>query len=406
MTARNTSTLNLGGDDGMFGLNDPTPPTAKQSQSAAESTQTTQNSGSGPNNTPGKKPPGQEQNGEVYRYPYTKFQPGQDMLKISIFEYEPNNNLNLESFASGAITGGEVIPSDGIAGGTPSYQKPYNVNISQLNIPSFSDSFKKLGGETKGKLKKNARHIFLPIPQRISDSLSVGYGQDTLSPLDAAAVSGVSDLISANGGGAGKIANMAKRFATVPNSVTFSGADNGEMTALKTGLAAQIVNSVGRNVSADALISRASGQILQSNLELLFSSVTLRSFPFVFDFTPRDELESIEVKKIIRAIKYAMSPSNGASTQGGTGGILLKAPDLFTFEYMSGKSRHPFLNSFKIGVLTDMKVDYTASGTYATYAGSLKSPVHMRMTLQFSEINPVYKEDYEREGNEMPGVGY
>ena len=53
-----------------------------------------------------------------------------------------------------------------------------------------------------------------------------------------------------------------------------------------------------------------------------------------------------------------------------------------------------------------MKVDYTASGTYATYAGSLKAPVHMRMTLQFSEINPVYKEDYEREGNEMPGVGY
>jgi len=73
---------------------------------------------------------------------------------------------------------------------------------------------------------------------------------------------------------------------------------------------------------------------------------------------------------------------------------------------MSGKNKHPFLNSFKIGVLTDMKVDYTASGTYATYSGTLKSPVHMRMTLQFSEINPVYKEDYEGKGNEMPGVGY
>lgn len=404
MAASNTSTLNLGGDDGMFNL--PPPPAAKKSQSTAESTQTTQNSGSGPNNTPGKKPPGQEQDGEVFRYPYTKFQPGQDMLKISIFDYEQNNNLNLESFASGAITGGEVIPSDGIVGGTPSYQNPYNVNISQLNIPSFSDSFNKLGGETKGELKKNARHIFLPIPQRISDSLSVGYGQDTLSPLDAAAVSGVSDLISANGGGAGKIANMTQRFLTTPNSVNFAGADNGEMTALKTGLASQIVNSVGRNVSADALISRASGQILQSNLELLFSSVTLRSFPFVFDFTPRDELEAEEVRKIIQTIKYAMSPSNGASDQGGSGGILLKAPDLFSFQYMSGKNKHPFLNSFKIGVLTDMKVDYTASGTYATYSGTLKSPVHMRMTLQFSEINPVYKQDYQREGIDMPGVGY
>jgi hypothetical protein len=52
MAASNTSTLNLGGDDGSFGLKDPTPPSAKQSQSAAESTQNTQNSGSGPNNTP------------------------------------------------------------------------------------------------------------------------------------------------------------------------------------------------------------------------------------------------------------------------------------------------------------------------------------------------------------------
>ena len=40
------------------------------------------------------------------------------------------------------------------------------------------------------------------------------------------------------------------------------------------------------------LISRASGQIFQSNLELLFSGVALRTFPFVFDFAPRNELES------------------------------------------------------------------------------------------------------------------
>ncbi len=402
MAARSISTFNLGGDDGMFNL--PPPPSAKQSQSTANSTETAQNSGSGPNNTPGKKQPGQEQNGEVYRYPYTKFQPGQDMLRISIFEYEQNNNLSLKSFASNAITE-NVTPSDGKRGGTP-HSTTYNINLSQLNVSSFSDSFNKLGGKTLGKLKKNARHIFLPIPQRISDSLSVGYGQDTLSPLDTAAVAAASDVISGDGKGAAKIAAMTKAFITSPGSVKFAGPDNSELTALKTGLSAQIVNSIGRNVSADALISRASGQILQSNLELLFSNVTLRSFPFVFDFTPRDELEAEEVRKIIQTIKYAMSPSNGASTQGGSGGILLKAPDLFTFEYMSGKNKHPFLNSFKIGVLTDMKVDYTASGTYATYSGTLKSPVHMRMTLQFSEINPVYKEDYEEKGIDMPGVGY
>ena len=414
MAASNTSTLNLGGDDGMFGLNDRTPPSAKQSQSAAESTQTTQNSGSGPNNTPGKKPPGQEQTGDVYRYPYSKFQPGQDMLKISIFAYEKNAGFSLNGIGDGFVTNtGVMTPAigDGVRdeNGQEGIKVPSlditRIDFSKFGTQNYSDNFRSIGGVTNNKFKKNARHIFLPIPQRISDSISVGYSEDTLNPLDAAGVAAASDLIS--GGGhkkAKQIMNLVNNVRQNPSSLEFTGMNDDAMTALKTGLATQIVNIAGRNISPNALISRASGQILQSNLELLFSSVTLRSFPFVFDFTPRDELEANEVRRIIRTIKTAMSPSNGGD--GNKGGLLLGAPDLFQFTYLSGKNKHPFLNSFKIGVLTDMKVDYTASGTYATYSGKEKSPVHMRMQLTFKEINPIYKEDYVSEGPSMPGVGY
>ena len=46
-------------------------------------------------------------------------------------------------------------------------------------------------------------------------------------------------------------------------------------------------------------------RFLQSNLELLFNGVTLRTFPFVFDFTPRSGPESEMVRDIIRTIKMA-----------------------------------------------------------------------------------------------------
>ena len=372
---------------------------AKQSQQTANSTQNSQNSGSGPVKKPGKKPPGQEQNGTVLRYPYSAFQPGQDMVRISIFEYVKNPGVNLSGLFDGAIST-TVIP------GAPGEYGTTQISVNPLNltIPPFSYGFGQQSGNTE--LKKNSRHIFLPIPQQISDSLSVGYSEDRINPLDAAAVSATGSLIGGDAKGGKQIQDLVNNFMRNPSSVQINpnGIDTESLTALQTGLAAMVVNAAGRNVSPNALISRASGQILQSNLELLFSNVTLRSFPFVFDFAPRDEVEADEVKRIIKTIKYAMAPSNGGNDT--KGGLLLKAPDLFTFSYMSGKDNHPFLNRFKVGVLTDMKVNYTASGTYATYAGALKSPVHIRMQLTFKEINPVYKQDYEELGDAAPGVGY
>ena len=59
------------------------------------------------------------------------------------------------------------------------------------------------------------------------------------------------------------------------------------------------------------------------------------------------------------------------------------------------------MNKFKVGVLENVSVDYTASGTYATYSD--KTPVHIRMSLTLKEINPIYAEDYD---DEPTGVGF
>ena len=393
MAASNTSSLNLGGSDGMFDI-PPEPKKAEQTQRTANSTENASNAGgrADVNGNP-RKPPGQEHSGIVYRYPRSRFQPGQDMVKIDIFEYEKSENqpFKIGTILNNAI--GEPRPVDikndkGEVTGTKEVQSIY---LDRLNIPSTTQSFL----ANKSKLRKNQRTIYLPIPQQISDSLRVEYAEDRLSPVAAAAVATANEILSADTGSIAKVRDFVGRVTS--GQYKFEGIDSAGMNSLKTGLAASAIRSLGMNVSAQGLISRASGQVLQSNLELLFSGMALRTFPFIFDFAPRDEKEAEEVMLIIRTIKMAMTPS-------GRDSVMMTAPDLFQFTYISGKERHPFLNSFKVGVLSNMTVNYTAGGNYATYGGKFKSPVHMRMQLDFKEINPVFREDYEQMGN-TPGMG-
>ena len=91
---------------------------------------------------------------------------------------------------------------------------------------------------------------------------------------------------------------------------------------------------------------------------------------------------------------------------GAAAGLFLKSPSVFRLKYMSGGQPHPYLNTFKICALTGTTVNYTASGTYATYSDA--TPVHMNMTLQFQELTPIYHEDYVDQGRnfKLTGTGY
>ena len=163
----------------------------------------------------------------------------------------------------------------------------------------------------------------------------------------------------------------------------------------------QLVNSLGANTTPEGLLSRASGSVLNPNLELLFGGVNLRSFTFDFDFAPRNVEESNVVKQIIRIFKQSMAPKTGSNTSGA--GLFIDAPNIFLLKYKTGSRDHPYLNKFKPCALTSMGMNYTGSGSYTTYAD--KTPVHMKLNLSFTELNPIYNEDYK--GIPLSqGVGY
>jgi len=230
--------------------------------------------------------------------------------------------------------------------------------------------------------------ILLPIPSQISDSNIANYGPSGLNFLQEGGLGTAQSLI---GGKVGEGLNRAQE--------TIMGvAGNSEL--VKNFFAIQAVNAFGGNLTLDQILARSQGQIINPNQELLFSGPGLRQFKFSFKFTPRGRTESGDVKKIIKAFKRNMAPK-------GSGGAFLGTPNVFQITYMEGNQEHSFLHKFKLCVLTNMSVNYTADGVHATYYDG--TPVSMQMDLSFNELTPIYNEDYneiESFGAGNRGVGF
>ena len=91
-----------------------------------------------------------------------------------------------------------------------------------------------------------------------------------------------------------------------------------------------------------------------------------------------------------------MSPKKGFD-----GSFFLGSPDFYKLRYLHKNSPHNSLHKFKDCILKDMRMDYTPQGTYATYTdGSMHS---YQMTLTFGELDPVFAEDYDTEGDDNAG---
>lgn len=248
-------------------------------------------------------------------------------------------------------------------------------------------------------IQKPIATIILPIPESIGDTNAASWGEDSLSALQAGLTDTAMQAIS--GSGIGQALNAAKGFG---EKVVGAVQDGTGQKALQAGFAGAAVNALlGQGGNINSLIARATGGIVNQNVELLFNAVTIRpAFQFQFDLVPRFKREADEIKKIIRILKAESAARKGSTEETG-GGFFVKAPNVFQLEYMSGSSPHPFLNRFKPTALVGMSVNYTGSGTYSTYSDA--TPVHMQLTLSFQELTPIYAEDYNTTKGQI-GVGY
>ena len=330
---------------------------------------------------------GEKIQGGVLRYPAEALTEHTDYLQIDIERYE--------------AIGSNYITSTGSSG-------RYVIGNAKQN---------RAGGTSSKKLSKkpliNAGTILLPIPSNIEDSNNVVYGDSSLNGLAAAGVSSVEAGMVGLGaflgsGGTNKI-DFTELKDNISNRLAAGLGGGDKDTAMATAsdvitkkLVSEAVNIFGANVTTQQLLARSSGEILNPNMELLFSDVTVRNFRFNFKLTPRNPKEAEQVKLIIRAFKRNMAPQAQGGVQG-AGNFFLRSPNVFKIRYRSGNKDHPFLNKFKQCFLTGVQTTYTGEGVYSTYDD--RTPVSIILDLSFKEIQPIYDIDYDtRPGNRA--VGY
>ena len=249
--------------------------------------------------------------------------------------------------------------------------------------------------------KKTKYNIELPIPQEVNDSNQVTWGDDKMNALELAGLA-VAQKFMKDGAMSG-INDAQQAIRAMLSGVDIPDITGDTQNAIRAAISGAAVGALGSNITADSVIARSTGQILNSNLELLFQGVNLRSFPYSITFSPRSPKESDVVKAIIRSLKMSMAPKAG-EYNGSAQGIFLKSPDLFQLKYLKDGEEHPFLNKMKLTALTGMNINYTNAGTYTSYNDG--TPVNIRMDLTFKELNPIYAEDYLPGNGGGSGVGY
>ena len=258
-------------------------------------------------------------------------------------------------------------------------------------------------GTTEAALKNNKKllqTIILPIQQNISDSNSCSWGENSLDAVAGGLMSGASQVMTSSTPLKTGLEAVKGALDKIGGAVTDGTGQKGA-TAAFAGLA--VSQLTGGEANINSLVSRATGAVVNQNVELLFGGVTIRSaFQFSYDLIPRSERESLVIKNIIRSFKQNMTASKGNAESNG-GGFFVKSPNVFMLTYMSGGKVHPFLNKFKPCALVNMGVNYTASGQYSTYSDA--TPVHLQMSLAFQELSIVYAEDYNTAEGRI-GVGY
>ena len=318
------------------------------------------------------------------RYPKASLD-NMDYLRIQILRYEKAGLSNLFGETPGVSTK-ESLKDTG--------KDKQGKNIKEVATVDKATPFRL--ERARKRLKQPLENIFLPIPRQIGDTTSIDWGDgSSLNALEAFGLQFGDRFLQDPGNAFNFLQNTLETQAQA-----FGSADT--QNIFRSAVSGAAVQAVGGNVTPSSIVARATGQIFNPNLELLFSGVNLRSFPFKFEFFPRDADEGQEVLKIIRCLKYHAAPQLGSEK--GFAGAFISSPDVFQLTYMNGKGKpHPFLNNFMPMALVQTAVDYSGSGTFSTFHDG--TPTHIKLDLTFTELNPVYREDYD-EGIGKNGVGY
>jgi len=326
----------------------------------------------------------------VLKYPFDAAygSGGQDYIRFETFKYEP--------------------PNKGSFGTANEY------GVGEKKKKGEAQIIKTFGGESiprNSNLGEYGNTIKLPIPNDLRVSNGVEWGGAKANAIEMAAFQGATnklDDVQKQGfqsilKGAGNIGKLMEVLQDLDVDDRAGG------TAMTAFISKQILSMMNINVDTNQFVARSMGIAINPNLELLFSSPKLRNFTFRFDFAPNGEDDARMSRHIMRVFRQGMQPTGyggrkvntETGARIGTSNIFIGAPRVFRIGYFNGSNRIRGLPVHKICALTQVSTNFTPENVYQSYADSraVSNPVRTTMELAFTELTPIFAEDYLGDGD-------
>ena len=262
--------------------------------------------------------------------------------------------------------------------------------------------------------------IMLYMPEDISTGYQTDWGGKGFTNTAADILRGGGSAVNGQGG---------RTLEAVKNMIT--RAAGALPTVGAEGLAGAINNMPGglggAGVTTNDVLQGTMGVVLNPNTELMFNGFNLRNFTLRFKLAPRSATEAKNIRYIVNSFKAASMPTIGSRASGAlnftdkifdffntenkatgedaaqdSNANFIGVPDLCQVQFRKGSQVHPYLPVWKMCAITDVSVNYTPDGVYATYGGNDKdaygSPVATELSLTFQETKLIYRQDITLNG--------
>ena len=187
---------------------------------------------------------------------------------------------------------------------------------------------------------------------------------------------------------------MAAALATNPelaNKLTAAGAS---MASGNVSDSLKQAGGAAAGVLASEILKKSPGMSAMTRSagnprkEQIFKGVDYRRFTFDYQFSPKNSDEAKAALNIIWLFKYHMHPEFKDATN-----FVYVYPSEFDIEYYIGGEENTSLNKISSCVLTEMNVNYSPNGVFATFSDG--TPTQINMTLNFVELETLTKERIE-----------
>jgi hypothetical protein len=162
----------------------------------------------------------------------------------------------------------------------------------------------------------------------------------------------------------------------------------------------------GEQLSDNDVFAGTQGVIRNPNVELLFGGHDLRNFQLNYKLVPRNKPEADNIKQIVNIFRKAMLPSfstdtsleafGGAVEVGGQNisNSFIQVPSVCKVTFMKGSEPNTNVAQYKMCAITQVDINYTPDGAYATYDDG--SMVAIGLSLAFQETKLVFAEEVEQ----------